>query len=72
MTDEEMAEGYKESRRHKCFSTDVRKVQIEYEAYLDNLKQAFLAGLKAGEAKAKKEIEEALLRCYQGYMEEQE
>jgi hypothetical protein len=49
MTDEEMAEAYKESKRHKCFRSDVGKVQIEYEAYLNNLKQAFLAGLEARE-----------------------
>ena len=48
MTDEEMAEEYKESKRHKCFRADVGKIQIEYEAYLNNLKDGFLAGLKAG------------------------
>ena len=48
MKDEEMAEKYKESKRHKCFRADVGKIQIEYEAYLNNLKDGFLAGLKAG------------------------
>ena len=48
MKDEEMAEEYKESKRHKCFRADVGKIQIEYEAYLNNLKDGFLAGLKAG------------------------
>lgn len=51
MTDEEMAEEYKESKRHKSFRTDIGKVSIEYEAYLNNLKSAYLAGLKAGRPK---------------------
>ena len=48
MTDEEMAEEYKESKRHKCLRADVGKIQIDYETYLNNLKEGFLAGLKAG------------------------
>lgn len=48
MKDEEMAEEYKESKRHKCFRADVGKIQIDYETYLNNLKDGFLAGLKAG------------------------
>ena len=48
MTEEEMAEEYKESKRHKCFRADVGKIQIDYETYLNNLKEGFLAGLKAG------------------------
>ena len=62
MTDEEMVEEYYNSK-FKSNESHFSKFDIE---------QAFLAGLKAGEAKANKEIEEALLRCYQGYMEEQE
>lgn len=46
MTDEEMAEEY--NKRNKCFREDVGKIQIEYKMYLNNLKQAFLDGLKAG------------------------
>lgn len=51
MTDEEMAEKYKESKRHKCFRADIGKIQIEYEAYLNNLKEAYLAGLEADRPK---------------------
>lgn len=47
MTDEEKAEAYKESKRHRSLRADVDKIQIEYETYLNNLKQAYLDGLKA-------------------------
>lgn len=50
MTKEELAEEYKESKRHKCFKADVGKVQIDYESYLNNLKEAFLAGYETMEA----------------------
>ena len=36
------------------------------------LKQAYLAGAEFGYNKAKKEIEEELLKCYQGYPEKEE
>ena len=46
MTEElkQRAEEYKESKRHKCFREDVGTIQINYESYLNNLKQAYLAG----------------------------
>ena len=44
MTIEQKAEEYKESKRHKCFREDVGTIQIDYEKYLDNLKQAYIAG----------------------------
>lgn len=43
--------------------------QIPYFKFAE---QMYLEGLKAGETKAKKEIEEELLKCYQGYPEEAE
>ena len=53
--EEEMAEQYAvENWEH------LEEGQTDYKA----LKQAFLAGLKAGKEKAKKEIEENLLKCY--------
>lgn len=60
MTDEEMAEEYKESKRHKSFRTDIGKISIGYEAYLNNLKEAFLAGLEAGRPKWHKVADEDL------------
>jgi hypothetical protein len=56
MTDEEMAKEYA-----KPWEASLAYVSV---------KEAYLAGLKAGEAKAKKEIEAELLKCYQGYPEE--
>lgn len=41
------------------------KSSIDKYSYIDG----FIAGLKAGEARAKKEIEAELLKCYQGYPE---
>lgn len=59
--EEEMAEQYAvENWEH------LEEGQTDYKA----LKQAFLAGLKAGKEKAKKEIEENLLKCYSGYPKE--
>lgn len=46
MTLEERAEEYKESKRHKSFREDVGTVQINYESYLNNLKQAHKDGAK--------------------------
>ncbi|MBO5864035.1 MAG: hypothetical protein J6Q59_07190 [Paludibacteraceae bacterium] len=61
MTDEEMAEEYKESKRHKSFRTDIGKISIEYEAYLNNLKGAFLAGLKAGRVQQRQTLRPLLI-----------
>lgn len=61
MTDEEMADEYA-VKNWGCYE----KGQTDYKA----LKQAYLAGLKAGKEKAKKEIEEGLLKCYSGYPQE--
>ena len=41
---EQRADEYKESKRHRCFRANVGTVQIDYEKYLDNLKQAYIAG----------------------------
>ena len=44
MTVEQNAEEYKESKRHKCFREDVGTIQINYESYLNNLKEAYVSG----------------------------
>ena len=44
MTEEQKAEEYKESKRHKSFRVDVGNIQINYESYLNNLRQAFIDG----------------------------
>ena len=52
MTKEELkkeAEEYRESKRHKSFRADVGTVQINYESYLNNLQQAYLAGAEPRE-----------------------
>ena len=46
MTEElkQKAEEYKESKRHKCFRGDVVTIKLNYESYLNNLKEAYIAG----------------------------
>ena len=51
MFEQESAE-YKESRRNKSFKSDVDKVQIAYENYLNNLQQSFQDGMIKGYDKA--------------------
>lgn len=50
MTDEEMAEEYAEKRRFKSID-DNSDIVMSQNKWLETLKQAFLAGLKAGRPK---------------------
>lgn len=50
MTDEEKAEEYKESKRLHCIPKE-RYIMEAQESRLTEIKQAFLAGLKAGRPK---------------------
>lgn len=72
MTDEEMAEEYAKGLCKTCTVDTCRYSIFQTCAIKESIKQAHLAGLKAGEEKAKKEIEEELLKCYQGYPEKEE
>jgi hypothetical protein len=66
MTNEEMAEERLISYRKEPKWAGKMFMKDENTCY----KEGFLAGLKAGEEKAKKEIEAELLKCYSGYPEE--
>lgn len=65
MTDKEMAEEY-------YYKTYPVTLNIGEEERKEKVMDIFLAGLKVGKEKGKKEIEEELLKCYQGYEEELE
>lgn len=69
MTDEEMAEDY---LRATVCGEHCANLCEEPCIKAERTKKHYLAGLKAGEEKAKKEIEEELLKCYQGYPEKEE
>lgn len=67
MTDTEIT-GIKMAEEWVCengFCSDCNNL-TSFDANIE-MEKAFLAGLKAGEEKAKKEIEEELLKCYRGY-----
>ena len=49
---EKEAEEYRESKRHKSFREDVGNIQIDYNAYLNNLANAFKDGAEFGYNKA--------------------
>lgn len=49
---EKEAEEYRESKRHKSFREDVGNIQIDYNAYLNNLAKAFKDGAEFGYNKA--------------------
>ena len=49
---EKEAEEYRENKRHKSFREDVGNVQIDYNAYLNNLANAFKDGAEFGYNKA--------------------
>jgi len=63
MTDEKLAEEY----YYKIYPVTL---DIGEEERKEKVMNIFLAGLKVGKEKSKKEIEEELLKCYQGYEEE--
>ena len=69
MTKEELkkeAEEYRESKRHKSFRADVGTVQINYESYLNNLQQAYLAGAEPREKRiADLEAQIEKMKCCQ-------
>ena len=71
MTDEQMAEKYFKSVC-KDYNEEKERTGVRHYWVGFDLKNAFLAGLKAGEEKTKKEIEEELLKCYRGYQEDGE
>ena len=51
---EEEAREYKESKRHKSFREDVGNIQIDYNAYLRNIGNAFKDGAECGYQKGLK------------------
>lgn len=72
MTDEEkLAEEYA-NKEWTPFRFHDTECYVYNDDIREDVKQAFLAGLKAGTEKARKEIEEDLLKCYSGYPEKEE